>query len=163
MKNYLEENLLIKVKNYDENQIQILFKNCKESLIVSRLIFKEDISNLWTIVSSYYAMYYMSKAALYKMGYKVGDKISHKITADALIIFARDKLKKSLLESYEEIKEDALELAGIKADNLIENFDFERIKRSKFQYNLSKNIIKSKAETSLKRAEEFIFEIKKIT
>ncbi len=62
------------------------------------------------------------------------------MTADALIVFVKNKLKKELLEEYEEAQEEALEIVGKKA---------EEIKRAK-------------AETSLKRAKEFIFEMKKM-
>src|SRR3989344_4419920 len=86
---------------------------------------------LWVIVSSYYAMYYIANAVLLKIGYKVGDKISHKITADSLIVFARNKLEKELIEEYEIIKKDAMELTSSKADSLLESLDFEMEKRSK--------------------------------
>ena len=82
-------------------------------------------------------MYYMANAVLYKLGYKVGSKISHKVTADALIVFVRNKLKDVLLEEFEDIQEEALEIAKIKSDELIESFDLERKKRSKFQYEMT--------------------------
>lgn len=41
---------------------------------------------------------------------------------------------KRLEESDEEAKEEAMEIAGLKADELTESFDFERIKRPRFQY-----------------------------
>ncbi|HLD33240.1 MAG TPA: hypothetical protein VJB66_00845, partial [Candidatus Nanoarchaeia archaeon] len=115
---------------------------------------------LWIIVSAYYAMYYIANAVLYKQSYKVGEKISHKVTADALIVFVRHKLKKSLLENYEEAQQQAL--AGIKADELIEKFNFEREKRSFVQYEMKEAEIHSKASTSLQRAKEFMFEMKKL-
>lgn len=107
-------------------------------------------------------MYYISNAVLYYLGYKVGDKISHKVTADALIVYATKKLKESLLEDYEEAKSDALEISGNKAEALIEHFDFEREKRSRFQYSTSETALKSKAQTSLERAKKFVFEMKKL-
>lgn len=96
------------------------------------------------------------------LNYKVSHKISHKVTSDALIVFVRNKLKKELLEGFEEIKEDALELISSKTDNIIQSFDFEREKRSQFQYQMDESIKKSKATTSFNRAKEFIFEMKKL-
>ena len=96
------------------------------------------------------------------IGYKVGDKISHKVTSDALIVFVRNKLKKELIAEYEVIKEDALELMPSKADSLLQSFDFEREKRSQFQYQMDEQIKKGKALTSLDRAKQFVFELKKL-
>ena len=110
---------------------------------------------------SYYFQY-TSLQLFHQFGYKVGDKISHKVTADALIVFARDKLKKELIEEYENVKEDALELTSSKADSLLESLDFEREKRSKFQYQMDEKVKKSKALTSLERAKQFVFELKKL-
>jgi len=107
-------------------------------------------------------MYYLAKAVLYILKYKVGDKISHKVTADALIVFVRNKLKASLIESYEEAKEEAFEISGQRADEILESFDQERVKRSIFQYSMTEEARKAKAETSLKRAKEFNFEMKKL-
>ncbi len=107
-------------------------------------------------------MYYIANAVLLKIGYKVGDKISHKVTADALIVFARDKLKKELIEKYEDVKQDALDLMASKADSLLESLDFEREKRSKFQYQMDERVKKSKSLTSLERAKQFVFELKKL-
>ncbi len=105
-------------------------------------------------------MYYIANAALYKYHYKVGEKISHKVTADALIVFIRNKLKKSLLEEYEEVQQQAL--AAIKTDSLLENFDLEREKRSRVQYETKEFELHARAKTSLQRAKEFTFEIEKI-
>ena len=91
-------------------------------------------------------------------GYKVGSKISHKVTADSLIVFVRKKLKDSLIEGYEIAANEALELS----DNLLQSYDSERIKRSIFQYETTEEIKIVKARTSLARAEEFSKEIEKI-
>lgn len=107
-------------------------------------------------------MYYLANAVLYKIGYKVGGKISHKVTADALVVLVRNKLRKELLEEYEEAQEEAFEIMGKKADEIISHFDKELEKRSTFQYESTEEIKRAKAETSLKRAKEFIFEMKKM-
>lgn len=158
---YLSENLLTKISNMDENIKRILIKNADESIKMADLSLT-NYSYLWTIVCSYYVMYYIAKAVLYDKNYKVGEKISHKVTADAIIVFIRNKLKVSLLEDYENVKNDALEIAGLKADEIIESLDLERNKRSRFQYSMTEEAKKSKAETSLQRAKEFAFEMKKL-
>lgn len=142
--------------------MNILLRNAKESLRVAEEIHEKDISELWVIVCSYYSMYYFANAVLLKLGYKVGEKIVHKVTFDAMIVYVRGKLKESLIEEYEETKEEALNLAGIKADNLIESFEFERNKRSLIQYRTIETEKSSKAKTSLQRAKEFTKEMEKL-
>ena len=59
-------------------------------------------------------------------------------------------------------KEEALNLAGMKADALIESFDFERNKRGLIQYQTLEIEKKSKAKTSLQRAKELTREMEKL-
>ncbi len=158
---YLDDGLLKKV-GADKNVIHILLRNAQESLSVSEEISKNNWSDLWVIVCSYYSMYYYANAVLLKLGYKVGDKIAHKVTSDALITYVRKKLKASLLEEYEETKKEALNLAGLYADNLIESFDFERHKRNYIQYNTIETEKHSKSKTSLQRAKVFAKEMRKL-
>ena len=164
VKRYLADGLLKKQTN--ETAEEMYIENSNLSLETAQKLLSLENQTyqpyLWVIVSSYYAMYYIANAVLLKIGYKVGDKISHKVTADALIVFARDKLKKELIEEYETVKEDALELTSSKADSLLESLDFEREKRSKFQYQMDEKAKKSKALTSLERAKQFVFELKKL-
>ena len=161
---YLRDGLLKKYKNdtaklmYIENS-NLSLETAQKLLTLESVTYKPY---LWMIVSSYYAMYYIANAVLLELEYKVGDKISHKVTSDSLIVFIRDKLKEELIEEYEGIKEDALELMSSKADSLLQSFDFERGKRSKFQYQMDEELKRSKALTSLERAKEFVFEIKKL-
>ena len=56
------------------------------------------MSSLWITVTSYYSIYYISNAVLYKMGYKMDSEISHKVTCDALIHLVRDKLRENLIK-----------------------------------------------------------------
>ena len=114
---------------------------------------------LWTIVCSYYSMFYISNAVLLSLGYKTGDRIVHKVTADTLIAIVRNKLKKNLLEDYESVQVEAMKIAEIKSNELVESFDFERRKRSFIQYNTTPTDVKTKANTSLQRAQNFIFEM----
>ena len=161
VKSYLEEGLIKKVQA-DKPILEILLKNAKESLRLAEESHNQKISDLWVIVCSYYAMYYYANAVLLKFGYKIGEKIVHKVTSDALIVYVRNKLKGFLLEEYEETKEEALNLAGIKADSLIESFEFEKNKRSLIQYRTIDIKKHSKAETSLQRAKLFIREMEKL-
>ncbi len=161
VKRYLEEGLLKKVV-MDKQVMNILLLNAKESLRVAEEVHQKNLSELWVIVCSYYAMYYHANVALLKLGYKVGEKIVHKVTSDAIIVYVRGKLKESLIEEYEETKEEALNLAGMKADALIESFEFERNKRSLIQYKTINSEKQSKAKTSLQRAKEFAREMEKL-
>ena len=131
VKTYLTGGLLKKT-GFDQNIFQILRKNAQESLDIANFLHKNKKSSLWIIVDSYYSMFYLANALLHKLCYKVGEKISHKVTADALILFARNKLKQNLIENYEDIRDEAL--ATMKSDELIQYFDFERRKRSFIQY-----------------------------
>jgi uncharacterized protein (UPF0332 family) len=134
VKAYLEEGLL-KEKPLNRQILAILLKNARESLRVADELHKKNLSDLWVIVCSYYSMFYYASAILLKLGYKAGDRIVHKVTSDALIVYVRKNHKESLIEEYESAKEDALNLAAVKADSLIESFDSERNKRSLIQYN----------------------------
>lgn len=160
VRGYLREGLL-KKRNSDENILNTFRKNSEESLMVADLILNEDLSSLWVIVSSYYSMYYIANSVLLKLGYKVGSEVSHKVTGDALVVFVRDRLKKSLLEDFEDAKAEAMELANL-TDDIISSFDFERKKRSTFQYNMTAPVKKSKAQTSIERAKKFNLEFEKL-
>jgi uncharacterized protein (UPF0332 family) len=129
---------------------------------VAGKLFNDNLSALWVVVSSYYAMFYIANAVLYKIGYKVGSQNLHKVTADSLIVFVRNKLKKNILEEYEKASSEALQLIGRKTDEIIESYDFELEKRAVFQYQSTDEIKRTKAETSFNRAKSFIFEMKKL-
>lgn len=162
VESYLEEGLLLKNKEFNQKIFQVLTNNAKESLKIADLLMRDEHSFLWTIVCSYYSMFYIANAVLYKLGFKVGHRIAHKVTADSLIVYVKDKLKSSLIEDYEEAKEEALDLAGLKSDELIQSFDYERVKRSRFQYETTEDIKHAKARTSLQRAKDFNFEMEKL-
>jgi uncharacterized protein (UPF0332 family) len=145
----------------DENSL-------KETLKVS----SDFESYLWVIVSSYYSMFYAASAMLANQGMRATGQIVHKVTADALIHFfaSNEKLAK-LLEQYEEAQTVGLELVGReelmkrmqkKADELIISYEGERKKRSKFQYDIGVQAKRGYAQTSLQRARDFVFEIKKL-
>ena len=150
IQSYLQDRLL-KKEEFRSIVFETYMRNYRESLRVARKLFNEKLSNLWVIVISYYSMFYLANALLYKLGYKVGTKIAHKITSDALVVFVRDKLKDNIIEEYELASNEALALS----DNLLESYDFERVKRSVFQYESTEEIKSAKAKTSLDRAEKF--------
>ncbi|GAA5818630.1 MAG: conserved hypothetical protein [Methanobrevibacter sp. CfCl-M3] len=163
VKRYLKEGLLQKTE-INDFIIETYIDRSEESLEIARDIYNSNKSDLWVLVISYYSMFYIANAVLLKNGYKVGDKIAHKVTSDSLIVFIKDKLKDKLIEDYEQAKAETFDLINIEepniiANDLVESFEFERKKRSSFQYNLGKNLTKSKAETSLKRAEEFFSQL----
>jgi len=161
VRSYLNEGLLKKAGG--NKQIESIFlRNGKESIRVAEEIYQKNLSDLWVIVCSYYSMYYYSNAVLVRLGYKVGEKIVHKVTLDALIVFVRGKLKASLLDEYDDIRSEALRIAGVKADGLIESFELERKKRGMIQYQTQESEKHSKAKTSLDRAKEFNREMEKL-
>lgn len=162
MRGYLSQGLLVKTRRVNEDIRQIFINNSAESLKVAGLLSENRHSDLWTIVCSYYSMYYIAKAVLYSLGYSVGEKISHRITADALITIVKKKLKESLLEDYEYLQDQALSIADVTAEDIVESFDLERRKRSRVQYNTTEDVKRTKAETSLKRARVFVFEMRKL-
>lgn len=157
VRRYLEEGLLKKEKVPPIIQNTFLH-NAQESFSVAEYLVPK--SDFWVIITSYYSMFYAANAVLCSLGYKVGDKISHKVTADALIVMVRNKLKKSLLEDFEEAQDQAL--VGIKAEEIIKSFDWERDKRGRVQYDMTKVVKKGRAEISLKRANTFLFEMEKL-
>ncbi len=158
---YLAEGLIKKENNPLSQEMYL--KNAELSLKVALELSKSPLKPyLWVIVCSYYSMFYISNAVLLKLGYKTQDKIVHKVTSDALIVLVLHRLRKELLESYESIQEDALEIASIKAEELLQNYTLELDKRSSFQYNMLEETKESKALTSLKRTQEYLFELRKM-
>src|SRR3989339_746392 len=98
VKSYLAEGLLKKTTE-NKKLIELFVKDARESLKVADKISKENISELWTIVCSYYSMYYYANAVLLKLSYKVGDKIAHKVTSDSLIeSFDFERIKRGLIQ-----------------------------------------------------------------
>jgi len=151
LKSYLREGL-IKKAEYREIVYQTYFNNALESLKVADELFRNKTSSLWVVVSSYYSMFYLACAYVYKKGYKTRGEIVHQIINESLIIFARQDLEKHFLQEYEEEKEKALSAS----ENLLKSYEFERGKRASFQYETTEVIKEAKAKTSLERAKNFI-------
>lgn len=161
VRTYLNEGL-IKKESINRDAIGVLLRNADESLSTAVKLNADKTSDLWVIVCSYYSMFYIANAVLRTLGYKIEEKIAHKVTADALIVHVRNKLKTSLIEEYEDTKQEALTLAGMKADSIVETFDQEKNKRSTIQYTTDDIEKKAKAQTSLKRSKKFSVEMKKL-
>ena len=117
----------------------------------------------------------MANASLARLGLKVGDKISHKVTQDALIVYfiINKRLARKLLESYVETKKEVLNLMNLteeellkqfqlKANELIATFSMQREKRGEFQYSVKTPTKQNVAQISLERAKIFIQEINQV-
>jgi uncharacterized protein (UPF0332 family) len=121
---------------------------------------------LWVINASYYSMFYMARALLENEGIKLKADFSiHALTFDALIhyFYLTGKLQKRLFEQYIEAQSEAIELLGKqKADELMEEYFFEKRKRGNLTYETEEFAIQSKAKTSLDRATKFYTEISMI-
>lgn len=121
---------------------------------------------LWVVNASYYSMFYMARALLEKEGIKIKTDFSiHAVIFDSIIyyFYLSGKLQKELLDDFIEAKEDASELLGKqKADELMEDYFFEKKKRGTFTYDMGEVLVQSKAKTSLERAQRFRREIKKM-
>ncbi len=121
---------------------------------------------LWVINASYYSMFYMARALLENEGIKLKSDLSiHALTFDAIIyyFYLTGKLQKRLFEQYIEAQEEATELLGKqKANELVEDYFFEKRKRGNLTYETEEFAIQSKAKTSLDRATKFNTQIKMI-
>jgi uncharacterized protein (UPF0332 family) len=121
---------------------------------------------LWVVNSCYYSMFYIVRALLENEGIKIKSDLStHAVTFDVLVNFfyLNGKLQKKFIEDFADAKDEASELLGKqKADQLIEDYYWEKEKRATFTYNTKEIVIKAKAQTSLERARRFNQEIKKM-
>ena len=124
---------------------------------------------VWVLVTSYYSMFYAANALLAKAGMRTTEKIAHKVTSDALVLYfiLNDKLAKYLYESYQESMSQAMDLTKqdmetfiTKAKKLASSLEDERRKRGKFQYDMKIEMKRSRAITSLERAREFLREVR---
>lgn len=155
--NYLNQKILNKAP-FEEIIYNTYINNSNESLKVANELFTNKTSSLWVVVSSYYSMFYMACAYVYKKGYKAKQEIVHQVINDALIILSRHSLEKHFLEEYEEEKDKALSAS----QNFLEDYESEKTKRARFQYETTETIKESKAKTSLERAKNFIAVIRQL-
>ena len=178
IKNYLNEGV---VKTKQKSEFTDFFlANAEKSLNSANALYdlstNKDMQHktgyinfdgfLWVVNACYYSMFYMARALLENEGIKIKSDLSiHSITFDAVVNFfyINGKLQKKLIEDFANAKEEASELLGKqKADQLIEDYFFEKGKRATFTYNTNDIVVKTKAKTSIERAKRFNQEIKKI-
>jgi uncharacterized protein (UPF0332 family) len=155
---YIKEGKIKKVSPLLPIVYQTYLKNARESLNVANKLSQDKTSSLWVVVTSYYSMFYIACAYLYKLGYKAGDDRVHQVINEALISQGRNKINNYLLENYNEEKEKALVIV----DNYLDNYGKEKAKRASFQYETTDKIKEAKADTSLKRAKEFLTLIEEV-
>ena len=155
---YLQEGKIKKVSETDSLIYETYLRNARESLNVANQLYESNTSSLWVVVISYYCMFYMACAYLYKLGYKSGGEIVHQVINEALIFQGRHKIKNYILNNYTDEKDEALNIV----DSHLKNYGFEKTKRSTFQYETTEEIKKSKAQTSLNRAKEFLTLIEEV-
>jgi uncharacterized protein (UPF0332 family) len=181
--NYIKEGLL-KIKNEEIRKfVDFFLINAEKSLTTANLLMDVSLNKnlkeqlklhenfetyLWVTVTAYYSMFYSALALLASDGTRIGEKIKHKVVSDSLIyFFIENKRLANLLADYEKAKNDALEIIGKEeynkqAEKLVQDFEFERVKRGRVQYEIGEIAIENKARTSLERAKIFMLEIKKI-
>ena len=170
---------IIKTKGKPEH-VEFFLKNADDSIDSAKALFELSTDAekqkflgftsfnglLWTVNASYYSMFYMARALLENEGIKIKTGLSiHTVTFDALVsyFYLTGRLQKELLDDFIEAEEDAAELLGKrKADELIEEYFFEKKKRGAFTYEMGEILVKSKAKTSLERAQKFRRELRKI-
>lgn len=159
---------------------EFFINNSKNSFDSAKILF--DISNnkelqkrlgypgfngyLWAINSSYYSMFYMTRALLEKDGAKIkSDQSIHISVFNALVyyFYLTGKIEKKIIEGLQEAGEEASELMGKeKTKMLINDYYNEKEKRGRFTYEMGEIAMQNKAETSLKRARIFNEEIRKM-
>ncbi len=121
---------------------------------------------LWVVNSSYYSMFYMARALLESIGVKLkSDQSIHSAAFDSLIyyFYSSGKIEKSIIEEFQEAGSDALEVLGRqKAKELMEDYSYEKDKRSRFTYEMGETALRNKAQTSIQRARRFNETIRKM-
>ncbi len=157
---YIRDNQ-IKKTSFQDIIYKTYFNNSERSLKVAEELFQNKTSSLWVVVASYYSMFYIACAYIYKRGYKSSHEIVHQVINEALIVLARHALEKHFLDEYEEEKLKAL-LASQTSQTILDSYELEKAKRSEFQYETTEEIKETKAKTSLDRAKQFVAVMKKI-
>lgn len=124
---------------------------------------------MWAINAGYYSMFYAATALLASYNHRLKvDQGIHYLTYHALVYYFLDsdkKIAKHILEQYSLAEKEASELlqaAENKAKEQIDNVRMELSKRREFTYEIGKIAEKNKAETSAKRAAEFVTLVKEL-
>ncbi len=159
------ENVEFFINNAEDslNSAKALLEISKNKEIQQKINLADFKGYLWVINSSYYSMFYYVRALLEKEGFVIKTDLSiHLIVSDLLFyhFYLTGKLKTKLLEYFVEAKEEANEILGQeKAYKLVDDYLNEKKKRGQFTYEMGEVAMRSKAETSLKRALQFSEEI----
>ena len=146
------------------NSANVLFDLSTDEDLQQKTGYQNFDGFLWVVNASYYSMFYITRALLESEGIKIKAELSvHALTFDALINFfyINSKLQKRLIEDFAEAEKEASELLGKqKADQLIEDYFWEKGKRAAFTYKTNETVMKAKARTSIERATRFNEEIR---
>lgn len=168
------------IKDSSGRFVDFFLKNSQDSFSSAKLLFevsknkelKEQLGYqgfngyLWVINSSYYSMFYMTRALLEKHGIRIrADEPIHSIVFNAFVyyFYLTGKIEKNLIIDLEDAKDEAAELLGRKkAKKLVEDYMNEKAKRSKFTYEIGEIAMHDKAKTSLERARDFNEKIRRL-
>jgi uncharacterized protein (UPF0332 family) len=154
--------------------VDFFLNQSHRTLVIAERLLKlydeEDLdTHLWAINTSYYAMFFQATALLAFYNHKIETEQGiHKLTFHALVhyfIKEDNKLKKQLVEEYQDAVKDAeslLQIGENKVQELILDFNSEQIKRKTFTYTTEENAERTKALISFQRAKNFVGEIDKV-
>ncbi len=178
MERHLKEGLIVKEK--DVRFVQFFLDNARNSLESANLLYEASVNQkvrnslglsgfngfLWVINSGYYSMFYIARALLESEGVKIKTDYSvHALTFDALVYYfhLNGKIERKLIEEFADAELEASETLGKeKAKELMDDYFYEKRKRSRFTYELGETAMHEKAKTSLERAKRFNEEMRKI-
>lgn len=168
----------------DKKFVDFFLAKAESSLATAQALLKISINNrfkidlnlsisfdayMWVVNASYYSMFYSATALLAKYNHRIKTIQSiHQLTYHALVYYFLDcdkKLTHHILEQYRFTEQHAAELLQIaeqKAREQIEKIKLELTKRGEFTYDMGKIAERSKAETSIKRAQEFLTLVKEL-
>ena len=175
----LKRNEILKEK--DSRFVEFFLTNARHSFDSARLLYdvstKEELKKatgfldfngfLWVINASYYSMFYMVRALLESSGVKIKaeQQSIHLVAFDALIyyFYSNGKIEKNLIEEFQEAGAEVQEALGReKAKLLMEDYLYEKEKRSRFTYEMGEIALQNKANTSLERAKRFNESLRKM-
>ncbi len=118
---------------------------------------------MWVINTAYYSMFYAATALLASYNHKINrEQGKHTLTYHALVYYFLDcdrKIAKHMLEQYSIAERQAsglMQSVEAKAREKIELVKQELSNRGDFTYEMGKVAEKSIAETSIRRAMEFL-------
>lgn len=168
----------------DKEFVKFFMKKAEDALETAHILFqisksislKKELNvsqfyngYLWVINPAYYSMFYAATSLLAHFDKRIKvDQGIHKIMYHALVYYFLDndkKLTRYIIEQYKQAESDAeslLQIAELKARYHIEKIKFELDKRKEFTYEMGKTAEENKAQTSIKRAEEFLTLVKEI-